>query len=116
MQCVQLISLRNAMKPASHTGLDDSLADPRLLRLLDVLYRTRSVTKAADALGLSQPTLSIWLAQARRRLDDPLFVRTPAGMEPTPRTESLIGTVRAALELMREVVAARQEFDPATAV
>jgi DNA-binding transcriptional LysR family regulator len=104
-----------AIKPAPDLGLDDALPDPRLLRLLDLLYRTRSVTKAADALGLSQPTLSIWLAQARRRLGDPLFVRTTAGMEPTPRTEALIGTVRATLELMRELIASRQAFDPASA-
>jgi DNA-binding transcriptional LysR family regulator len=103
------------MKQAAKPPAEDTLLDPRLLRLLDLLYRTRSVTKAAEALGLSQPTLSIWLGQARRRLDDPLFVRTPAGMEPTPRTEALIGTVRAALELLREVVSTRQAFDPASA-
>ena len=94
---------------------DDALLEPRLLRLLDLLDRTRSVTKAATALGLSQPTLSIWLAQARRRLGDPLFVRTGGCMEPTPRTQALMPTVRAALELMRELVAAPATFDPADA-
>jgi DNA-binding transcriptional LysR family regulator len=103
------------MKTAARPPADDTLLDPRLLRLLDLLYRTRSVTKAADALGLSQPTLSIWLGQARRRLDDPLFVRTSARMEPTPRTVALIGTVRAVLELLREVVSTRQAFDPSSA-
>lgn len=103
------------MKKTLDPGPGDPPLDTRLLQLLDVLYRTRSVTKAADALGLSQPTLSIWLGQARRRLGDPLFVRTSAGMEPTPRTEALIGTVRAAMELLRELAMSRQAFDPASA-
>lgn len=103
------------MQVPDDRGTDDAPLDPRLLRLLDLLYRTRSVTKAADALGLSQPTLSIWLAQARRRLHDPLFVRTPTGMEPTPRTEALIGPVRAALDLLKQLVATPQEFDPGNA-
>ena len=30
--------------------------------LLDQLYTTRSVTRSAEVLGQSQPTLSIWLA------------------------------------------------------
>ena len=71
--------------------MDDPLLDPKLLRLLDLLHRTRNVTQAAELLGQSQPTVSIGLAKLRRRLGDSLFVRTPAGMQPTPRTEALIG-------------------------
>lgn len=103
------------MKASPAGSLDDTLPDAHLLRLLDLLYRTRSVTKAADALCLSQPTLSIWLSKLRRQLGDPLFVRTTAGMEPTPRTQALIGNVRAALELLREIVSCKSEFDPAQA-
>ncbi len=64
---------------------DPTLLDIKLLRLLDQLYTTRSVTRAAEALGQSQPTVSIWLAKLRDRLGDPLFVRTAEGMLPTPR-------------------------------
>ncbi|GGF42047.1 transcriptional regulator [Aliidongia dinghuensis] len=95
--------------------LDAHLLDPRLLRLFDALFATGSVTKAAELLGQSQPTVSIWLARLRAELDDPLFVRTSAGMLPTPRAEALIGTVREALEALRRLIGIRTPFDPTVA-
>ena len=94
---------------------DDPLQDPKLLRLLDLLQRTRSVTQAAELLGQSQPTVSIWLAKLRQRLGDPLFVRTPAGMLPTPRAQALIGPVREALEALQRLSTRDAPFDPAHA-
>jgi DNA-binding transcriptional LysR family regulator len=94
---------------------DDPLQDPKLLRLLDLLHRTHSVTQAAALLGQSQPTLSIWLAKLRQRLGDPLFVRTPAGMMPTPRALALIGPVREALEALQRLSTRDAPFDPAHA-
>ncbi|MEX8492943.1 LysR family transcriptional regulator [Sphaerotilus sp.] len=93
---------------------DLSLPDTRLLRLLDLLYDTRSVTRAAEHLGLSQPTVSIWLAQLRAQYGDPLFVRTPSGMAPTPRADAMIGPAREALDAMRRLGRAGADFDPAT--
>jgi DNA-binding transcriptional LysR family regulator len=90
-----------------------SLLDERLLRLFDVLYATRSVSRAAAALGQAQPTVSIWLGRLREELKDPLFVRTPAGMAPTPRADELIGTVRAAMELLRRLSDGPPAYDPA---
>jgi DNA-binding transcriptional LysR family regulator len=92
-----------------------NLLDPRLLRLFDALFTTGSVTKAADKLGQSQPTISIWLARLRQELDDPLFVRSAEGMLPTPRAEALIGTARQALEMLHRLAELRTDFDPATA-
>lgn len=100
------------------TGHDDSdaaLLDVKLLRLFDLLYATRSVTRSAERLGQSQPTVSIWLARLRRELRDPLFVRTPEGMQPTPRADALVGTVRAALDALRRLSTWEPEFEPATA-
>jgi DNA-binding transcriptional LysR family regulator len=94
---------------------DDALQDPKLLRLLDLLHRTRSVTQAAELLGQSQPTVSIWLSKLRRRLGDPLFVRTPAGMMPTPRAQALIGPVREALDALQRLTTRDAPFDPANA-
>ena len=90
------------------------LLDVKLLRLLDQLHSTRSVTRAAQALGQSQPTVSIWLAQLRKQLDDPLFVRTPQGMLPTPRADALIGTVREVLAGLERLGKAATPFDPST--
>jgi DNA-binding transcriptional LysR family regulator len=94
---------------------DNALFDPKLLRLLDLLHRTRSVTQAAELLGQSQPTVSIWLGRLRKRLDDPLFVRTPAGMQPTPRADALIDPVREALAALQRLSAREAPFDPALA-
>jgi DNA-binding transcriptional LysR family regulator len=91
------------------------LIDPKLLQLLEVLYTSRSVTRAAEQLGQSQPTVSIWLGKLRAHLADPLFVRTSEGMLPTPRTESLIEAVREVLEGLRRLSEAAVPFDPATA-
>lgn len=93
-------------------GIARTLLSSRLLVLFDEVYRTRSVTRAAERLNISQPTVSVWLARLRRQLRDPLFVRTSAGMEPTPRAEGMIGPVREALELLRRVSTASSRFDP----
>jgi DNA-binding transcriptional LysR family regulator len=94
---------------------DPTLLEPKLLRLLDLLYTTRSVTKSAEQLGQSQPTVSIWLGRLRTQFNDPLFVRTPDGMQPTPRTDGLIATVREVLEGLRRLSESEAVFDPATA-
>lgn len=91
------------------------LPDPKLLQLFDVLYSTHSVTRAAEQMGLSQPTVSIWLARLREVLRDPLFVRTPAGMLPTPQADALIVQAREALETLRRLAAWEADFVPATA-
>ena len=57
-------------------ALDGIPRDARLLVLFDEIYRSQSMTRAAEKLGLSQPTVSIWLGKLRRQLADPLFVRT----------------------------------------
>jgi len=92
-----------------------ALPEPKLLQLFSVLYDTRSVTRAAEQLGQSQPTISIWLGRLREQLHDPLFVRTPGGMAPTPRAETLIGPCREVLESLRRLTSHAPVFDPATA-
>ncbi|HEY8906679.1 MAG TPA: LysR family transcriptional regulator [Rhodoferax sp.] len=91
---------------------DTSLLDPKLLRLLDLLYTTRSVTRVAELLGQSQPTVSIWLGKLREQMGDPLFVRTPTGMQPTPQADALIDTAREVLEGLRRLSGVHQSFDP----
>jgi DNA-binding transcriptional LysR family regulator len=89
--------------------------DARMLVLFDEIYRTQSMTRAAERLELSQPTASIWLAKLRREWHDPLFVRTSAGMQPTPRADALIGPAREALALLRRLSGENPVFDPAAA-
>ena len=94
--------------------LDLTSFEPRWLQFFDLLYRTASVTKTADLLGVSQPTVSIWLSRLRDILGDPLFVRTPSGMQPTPRADALIDTVRSVLDGLRRLAEIDQPFDAAT--
>ena len=71
--------------------------DLNLLLVFDAVLRERSVIRAADALAISQPAVSHALNRLRHALKDKLFVRTPAGMIPTPRAEQLALPVRKAL-------------------
>jgi len=88
--------------------------DLKLLRLLDSLHATRSVTRTAEQIALSQPTVSIGLARLRKMLSDPLFVRTSEGMQPTPRTEDLMPAVRQVLAGMSQLISSASQFDAAT--
>ena len=49
--------------------------DLNLLVALDALLEEQSVTRAAQRLALTQPTVSAMLARLRDLFDDPLFVR-----------------------------------------
>lgn len=73
------------------------------------------MTQAADRLGLSQPATSAILARLRDLFDDPLMLRTPRGMIPTARAESLVPAVKTALATLEQLVHPEIEFDPGTA-
>lgn len=88
--------------------------DLNLLLVFDALLRERSVIRAADALALSQPAVSHALNRLRHLLNDRLFVRTPAGMTPTPRAEQLALPVRKALSDL-QIAFDMETFRPATA-
>lgn len=86
--------------------------DPKWLQLFLLLHEGGSVTRAAEQLGQSQPTVSIWLRQLRDVLGDPLFIRTSQGMRPTPRAEALVAPIRQVLDGLREIAAPPPAFDP----
>lgn len=89
--------------------------DLNLLTALEALLDESNVTRAARRLGVTQPAASHALARLRDLLGDPLLVRTPAGMQPTPRARELRPTVRAAIAAAEAVLQAAPPFDPATA-
>lgn len=91
------------------------LLDIRLLRLFEAIHATSSITRAAEVLGLAQPTVSVGLGKLREHFNDPLFVRTPDGMLPTPLADTLITPVRDALQALRQISGWRADFDPASA-
>lgn len=68
--------------------------DLNLLLIFHVLYQEKSVSAAAERLALSQPALSHKLAKLRHDFADPLFVRAPRGLAPTPRAHELAPRVQ----------------------
>src|SRR6201998_2529091 len=60
------------------------LVTPAQLRAFSTVIRLGSVRAAAEELGVSDAGVSMHVAQLRKELDDPLFVRTAAGIAFTP--------------------------------
>ncbi|HVL37735.1 MAG TPA: LysR family transcriptional regulator [Burkholderiales bacterium] len=89
--------------------------DLNLLRVFDAVLRERGVTAAAARLGLTQPAVSNALARLRAHFGDALFVRTPAGMDPTPFARGVAEPVRQALALLESALAHGPGFDPGSA-
>ena len=88
--------------------------DLNQLVLFQQLMVERSVSRVADNLGLTQPAVSNTLAKLRRQFADDLFVRTPAGMMPTPFAEALAEPVGYALGMIHSGLNQHSRFEPAS--
>jgi DNA-binding transcriptional LysR family regulator len=88
--------------------------DLNLLVVFDAIMRDRSVTRAGQRLGLSQPAMSHALTRLRHMLKDELFVRSPGGMAPTPRAAELATPIRIALDGLQQSLEPVQ-FEPSKA-
>ncbi|WNZ57665.1 LysR family transcriptional regulator [Microbulbifer sp. MKSA007] len=86
--------------------------DMNLFPVLEAIYTTRNLTRAAEQLHITQPAVSNALARLRRTLDDPLFTRSPTGMAPTPLTESIMPRVQEALSLLGASLSEQRHFVP----
>ena len=76
------------------------------------VYRTRSVSRAAERLDMAQANASIALNKLRRHFGDRLFSRTSQGMEPTPYAQQVYPDVLDTVERLGRLVGARASFDP----
>lgn len=85
--------------------------DFNLFRLLDTLYEERSVTRTAERLFLTPSAVSHALGRLRHLLDDPLFVRGPQGMMPTPRAQEIATRLRILLPQLQDALNP-MAFDP----
>lgn len=86
--------------------------DLNSLRVLVALFDARNVTRAAEALEMSQSGFSTALAKLRLQLGDPLFVRTRLGMEATQRAADIVDTARRMLEEVQQNVLEQPVFRP----
>jgi DNA-binding transcriptional LysR family regulator len=87
--------------------------DLNLLVILDALLDHGSITRVAETLELSQPTVSAALGKLRTVLNDELFVRSQSGMQPTERAMQLREPIQRILRTVRLEVLALARFDPA---
>ena len=85
--------------------------DLNLLVVFDAIYSTRNLTAAGRTLGLSQPATSHALARLRTLFKDPLFVRLPRGLQPTPLADGIAPSIAEALRTIRDSLQ-RHPFDP----
>ncbi|MBB3104890.1 LysR family transcriptional regulator [Azomonas macrocytogenes] len=89
--------------------------DLNLLVTLDALLAEHNVTRAAERLHLSQPSVSVQLAKLREAFGDPLLLPGPRGMRPTARADELREPLRQALDALERAVSPASPFDPGKA-
>jgi DNA-binding transcriptional LysR family regulator len=92
--------------------MDIRSVDLNLLVAFDSMVEHRSVTRAAEALGLSQPAMSAAVARLRVLFGDPLFVKTGREMRATPRANELAAPVRRIMDTLKTEILQSQAFDP----
>ncbi|GAA3026556.1 LysR family transcriptional regulator [Microbacterium dextranolyticum] len=90
------------------------LTDLNQLRTFVVLYELRSVTATAEALHVTQPTVSYTLRRLRERFGDDLFRREGHDMVPTARATQLFAPLHEALGQIDRTVDDAEAFDPAS--
>ncbi len=91
---------------------NDPEIDIRLLRCLTALVTLRSVSRAADQLGSSQPAMSHSLARLRQIFGDPILTRGTGGLTPTARALELDKMARSVLSEVTKMTSLSTPFDP----
>jgi DNA-binding transcriptional LysR family regulator len=86
----------------------------REFHVLSVMLNERSLTRTAQLLETTQPSVSKVLGRLRAHFDDPLFVRVGLSMQPTPKALQLLGPLRDLLATSELLHISPLPFDPAT--
>ncbi|WP_082556020.1 LysR family transcriptional regulator [Aeromicrobium sp. Root472D3] len=89
--------------------------DLNLLYSFDALLRERNVSRAAEAIGVSQSVMSAALGRLRRHYGDELLVRHRGQYDLTPLARQLRPALVDAVQGLGRVVSARTTFDPESA-
>lgn len=87
--------------------------DLNLLRVFQAIADEKSLTLAGDRLHLSQPAVSYALRRLRTIFNDPLFIRTRTGMQPTPSALELAKPISRALQAVQDALSYAEQFAPA---
>ncbi|CAG4897235.1 LysR family transcriptional regulator [Paraburkholderia saeva] len=88
--------------------------DLNLLKAFHAVYVEKNVGRAALRLGMTQPSVSHALSRLRLVFRDALFVRTPGGVEATPRAQRLAGSIDRVLRILQDMLDEGAQFCAAT--
>jgi len=90
------------------------MKDLNLLYVFEAMWRDRSVTLAAENLGLTQAAVSSALKRLRQEHGDKMFTLVGRRMEPTPYAVQASQQLLTALDMIRKASNRRAPFDPST--
>ncbi len=96
-----------------HIESDLQKIDLNLLRMFEVLYEERSVTRTAERLYLTPSAVSHALGRLREIVADELFTRKHGAMTPTPRAHGMARQLQTLLPQLVDVLSP-PHFDPLT--
>lgn len=86
--------------------------DLNLLFTLQLLLQEQSVSKASKKLNVTPSTVSKSLNKLRHWFDDPLFVKTPKGLAPTPLAQSMEQDLAEWLQIGSQIAEKRSDITP----
>ena len=87
--------------------------DLNLLRVFDTVMAEGNITRAAERLSMTQPSVSNALKRLKDATGEDLLTRAPRGVKPTPFGEALWPQVRDALAVLRQALEP-DDYDPTT--
>lgn len=86
--------------------------DLSMVRVFIAIYESGSLTRAAERLFVTQPTVSYGLAKLRDTFEDHLFLRTRNGMVPTPGAKQIYERFSSGLAQINSAVEMSRSFAP----
>lgn len=86
--------------------------DLNLLRVFQIIYQERNLSKAAERLYVTQPAVSKSLSKLRHHFNDELFIRSYHGLLPTDFSQNLYKNIGPAISLVSDAVNSTVEFNP----
>lgn len=81
-----------------------------LIRTFCLIYEYQGISRVADELHLTQPTVSYSLKELRKAFNDQLFYRDRNALYPTPLSVQIYPDLRAALDLIESAETSHSRF------
>jgi DNA-binding transcriptional LysR family regulator len=118
VKCIVFMSAFKKFISAAIRTVDGPLMNKHrylnLLHAFKLLMEERSVSRAAEKMFISQSAMSHILQRLRNQLDDPVLVKTAAGMKPTLRAQALLEPIKTVLKDVEQIIRDPEKFSPTT--